>query len=129
LHELGDERIDNSADDVLVTRRKDGALVVAAWNLVDMDKLAQGNPLTLRLSFKGAASGAAVTIQRVDETHGNPLTAYKAMGSPHFPTQAQIQALNAASALTAPERRKLTNGALELTLPVNGLAVLEIAER
>ena len=41
LHELGDERLANSADNVLVTRRKDGTLVVAAWNLVDMDKLAQ----------------------------------------------------------------------------------------
>ncbi len=129
LHELGDERIENSADNVLVTRRKDGALVVAAWNLVDMDKLAQGAPTTLHLSFKGVASGAAVTIQRVDETHGNPMAAYKAMGSPRYPTQAQVQALNAASALPAPEHRNLANGALELTLPVNGLVVLEIGGR
>jgi xylan 1,4-beta-xylosidase len=126
LHELGDERIDNSADDVLVTRRKDGTIVVAAWNLVDMDKLAQGAPITLRLSFKGVAPGAAVTIQRVDEMHGNPMTAYKAMGSPRYPTQAQIRALNAASTLPAPDHRKLANGELELMLPVNGLAVLEI---
>jgi xylan 1,4-beta-xylosidase len=129
LHELGDERIDNSADNVLVTRKKDGPLVVAAWNLVDMDKLAQGAPVTLKLNFKGVAPRAEVTIQRVDETHGNPLTAYKAMGSPHFPTQTQIAALNAASALQAPEHRKLTNGVLELTLPVNGLAVVQIAGR
>jgi hypothetical protein len=40
LHELGDERIASSSHDVLVTRRKDGALVVAAWNLVDPDKKA-----------------------------------------------------------------------------------------
>ena len=129
LHELGDERIDNSADDVLVTRRKDGAFVVAAWNLVDMDQRSQGTPVTLRLNFKGVAAGAAITIQRVDETHGNPMTAYKAMGSPRYPTQAQIKALNAASTLPAPEHRKLSNGALELTLPVNGLAVLEIGGR
>ncbi len=85
--------------------------------------------MTLQLNFKGVASGAAVTIQRVDEKHGNPMTAYKAMGSPRYPTQAQIQALNAASALPAPEHRKLTNGSLELTLPVNGLAVMEIGGR
>src|ERR1700733_10775782 len=129
FHELGDERIDNSADDVLVTRRKDGAFVVAAWNLVDMDQRSQGTPVTLRLNFKGVAAGAAITIQRVDETHGNPMTAYKAMGSPRYPTQAQIKALNAASTSPAPEHRKLSNGALELTLPVNGLAVLEIGGR
>jgi xylan 1,4-beta-xylosidase len=40
LHELGDERIASPSHDVLVTRRKDGALVVAAWNLVDPDKKA-----------------------------------------------------------------------------------------
>lgn len=129
LHKLGDERLANAADNVLVTRRKNGALVVAAWNLVDMDKVAQGAPLALRLAFKGIAPGASVTIQRVDETHGNPMTVYKTMGSPRYPTQAQIAALNKASALPAPEERRLANGVLKLTLPVNGLAVIEIAAR
>lgn len=129
LHALGDERLQNKADNLLVTRRNDGTLVVAAWNLVDMDKLAEGKPVTLTLTFKGVAADAALTVQRVDETHGNPLTAYKAMGSPRYPTQAQVHALNAASALPAPEKRKLSQGTLELTLPVNGLAVLEIPAR
>ncbi len=127
LHGLGDERIENPAENVLVTRRKDGTLVMAAWNLVDMDKVQEGKPITLRLNFKGVAPSAGVTIERVDEMHGNPMTAYKTMGSPHFPTQAQIRALNEASALPAAEHRTLSKGALELTLPVNGLAVLQIA--
>ena len=126
LHKLGEERLANPADNLLVTRRKDGALIVAAWNLVDMDKLAQGAPLTMRLTFKGVAADAAVTIQRVDATQGNPMTAYRAMGSPRYPTPAQVAALNRASSLPAPERSRLTNGVLELTLPVNGLAVIEI---
>jgi xylan 1,4-beta-xylosidase len=126
LHELGDERLDNPADDVLVTRSKNGTLVVAAWNLVDMDKLAQGGPVTLHLTLKGVASTASVSIQRVDEAHGNPMTAYRTLGSPRYPTQAQIKAINKASQLPAPERRKLASGSLDLTLPVNGLAVLEI---
>jgi xylan 1,4-beta-xylosidase len=126
LHELGEERLANPADNLLVTRRKDGTLVVAAWNLVDMDQLARGAPLTLRLAFKGVAPGARATIQRVDETHGNPMPAYRAMGSPRYPTQAQIEALNNASTLPAPELRKLEQGVLELTLPVNGLAVIEV---
>ena len=77
LHKLGEERLANPADNVLVTRRKDGALVVAVWNLVDMDKLAQGNPLTLRLAIKGVGPGARAIIERVDEAHGNPMTAYR----------------------------------------------------
>ena len=129
LHELGDQRLANPADDVLVTRRKDGSLVVAAWNLVGMDKVSDGKPITLNLEFKHVAPGARVTIQRVDQAHGNPMTAYKAMGSPRYPTQAQIAVLNKASTLPAPERTELHNGRLDLRLPVNGLAVITIAAR
>jgi len=127
LHELGDERIENPADDILVTRKKDGALVVAAWNLVDMDKVSEGRPTTLHLTFKGVAPNAKFTMQRVDETHGNPMTAYRAMGNPQFPTQTQIKELNQASALPPAEHHTLSHGELDLDLPVNGLAVLEIA--
>ena len=35
LHDLGDQRIPNSSSDVLVTKAKDGALLLAAWNLVN----------------------------------------------------------------------------------------------
>jgi xylan 1,4-beta-xylosidase len=129
LHGLGEQRIDNPADNILVTRRKDGSLVVAAWNLVDMDKLSQGTPITLHLNFRGLSPSATATIERVDGAHGNPMNAYREMGSPRYPTQAQIKALNAASTLPAPERRRLSQGSLDLTLPVNGLAVLELPAR
>src|SRR5271170_3590641 len=35
LHQLGDERIASPDPNVLVTRRKDGTLVIALWNLVE----------------------------------------------------------------------------------------------
>ncbi len=126
LHELGDVRLANPADNLLVTRRTDGTLVVAAWNLVGMDKVAQGTPITLHLAFKGVAPVAGITIHRVDEKHGNPMKAYRAMGSPRYPTQAQIKALNQASALQSPEKQRLANGRMDLTLPVNGLAIIDI---
>ncbi len=127
LHELGTTRLQNPADNVLVTRREDGSLVVAVWNLVDMDKLAQGAPITLHLRFKGVPQAARVAIRRVDEAHGNPMTTYRAMGSPRYPTQAQIQAMNHASALPPPEQTSLVDGTLQLTLPVNGLALIQVA--
>jgi len=37
LHELGQERILQDSSNVLVTRRRDGSLAIAAWNLVDPD--------------------------------------------------------------------------------------------
>ncbi len=129
LHTLGDERIQNPAKNLLVTRRKDGTLVVAAWNLVDMDKLAQGKSQSLTLIFAGVPKNARASIQRVDESHGNPLPLYRSLGSPVSPTQVQIVELNKASALRAPEERTLSNGQFTLTLPINGLAVLEIQSK
>ncbi len=127
LHKLGEERIANPAHNLLVTRRKDGTLVVAAWNLVAMDKLNEGKPETLTLQFEGVAKNARVRMERVDEGHGNPFPEYKALGSPHYPTVKQIAEINAASALPAPEATHLKNGKLEVELPVNGLAVFEIS--
>jgi xylan 1,4-beta-xylosidase len=128
LHRLGDVRLPNMADNVLVTRRADGTLVVAAWNLVDMDKLAQGSPLTLHLHFKGVSARAVVSIERVDEVHGNPMTLYRSMGSPRYPTMKQVAALNEASALPVPEKTTLNDGQMDLRLPVNGLALIEIKD-
>jgi len=126
LHKLGNVRLENLSDRLLVTRRADGTLVIAAWNLVDMDRVAQANSITLRLSFKGVAAGSQASIERLDESHGNPLGAYRKMGSPRYPTRAQVAALNQASSLPLPEHKTLTGDRLELTLPVNGLALIEI---
>jgi xylan 1,4-beta-xylosidase len=49
------------------------------------------------------------------------------MGSPRYPTQAQIEQLNRESALAAPEVAAMKNGAIELEVPVNGLAVMEVS--
>jgi xylan 1,4-beta-xylosidase len=126
LHRLGDKRLANDADNVLVTRRRDGALVIAAWNLVDMDKLSEAKPITVRLKVTGVAPSARVRIARVDETHGNPFHAYTSMGSPAYPTTKQVAEMNKASALPAPQQTTLNGGQLELTIPINGLAVIEI---
>jgi xylan 1,4-beta-xylosidase len=127
LHQLGNTRLENAAENVLVTRREDGTLVLAVWNLVDMDKLAQGSSLTVHLNFKGVSAKASVSIQRVDERHGNPMTLYKSMGSPRYPTLKQVAELNEESALPVSEKAELKNGELDLLLPVNGMALIEVA--
>jgi xylan 1,4-beta-xylosidase len=48
------------------------------------------------------------------------------MGKPRYPTQAQIQQLNAESKLLAPEKPFLTNGKLVIDLPPNALVLVEI---
>jgi len=124
LHELGYERLANPAPNVLVTRRGDGALAVAAWNLVDPDQ--RGETRYLRFEFRGVKPDAQVRLRRVDARHGNTLAAYEAMGRPRYPTLAQIRQLNAGAGLPAPETLVLKEGRLELELPVNGLALLGI---
>lgn len=124
LHKLGDRRIANDSRNLIVTRRADGTLVIAAWNLVDPDK--QGAPLPLVLSLRGVNLQGIVLISRLDAEHGNTLAAYQAMGSPLYPAREQVEALNRAAALPPPEIQHLEGGNLSLTLPINALYILEI---
>jgi xylan 1,4-beta-xylosidase len=124
MHLLGDVRIGDPAQNVLVTRRKDGTLVLAVWNLVDPGT--HGNDREVHLTFSHVKPHAHVSIHRLDASHGDVLIAYQKMGSPRYPTPAQIQEMRKASQMGPPERAKLKNGNLTLDLPVNGLAVIEV---
>jgi xylan 1,4-beta-xylosidase len=123
LHKLGDERLASNSDSVLLTRRKDGSLVLAVWNYAPPG--AAGSPKTITLRFQGISSHHA-SISRVDGTHGDVHSLYEKMGSPHYPTQAQIADLRKAAQLPAAESRDLRNGELTLNLPSFGLAVVEV---
>jgi xylan 1,4-beta-xylosidase len=123
LHRLGEERLAVDSDSALLTRRKDGSLVIAVWNYAAPDK--SGEPETMTLRFKGAKLKRA-SISRVDGEHGDVQAAYEKMGAPSFPTQAQITALRKAAELPAAEVRDLRNGELTVTLPAHGLAVIEV---
>jgi xylan 1,4-beta-xylosidase len=125
LHELGDKRISNDAKDAIVTRRADGGLAIAVWNLVDPDK--EGTARKVTLDFSHVAPGARVSVERVDEQHGNVLKQYAAMGKPLDPTPVQVEQLNRETALPAPEEMKLQGGKLELTLTPNTLALVKIS--
>ncbi len=124
LHKLGDQRIANSSVNAIVTKRKDGALVIALWNLVDPGKT-EGSK-KFRLTFDNISKSAPVAVSRVDDQHGNTLAAYKAMGSPRYPTEEQVRKLNATTALPPPSRSHLEEGQLNLELEANALVVVEV---
>jgi xylan 1,4-beta-xylosidase len=124
LHELGDERIAEPEDNVLVTRRDDGKLVIAAWNLVEPD--AKGSDKLVTLELKGVAPDARVSIERSDAQHGDTLAAWDRMGKPRYPTPEQAAALKNASDPGQPELRQLDDGRLTLKLPPMGLAVITV---
>jgi xylan 1,4-beta-xylosidase len=124
LHQLGDVRLQVKSDDVLVTRRQDGTLVIAAWNLIEPG--ASGSAKTIRLSIKSLSAAARATIQRVDASHGDTLDAWKKMGSPSYPTRDQILALRKDGQLSPPEVRNLDDGQLNLGLPPMSLVLVEV---
>lgn len=134
LHRLGDERISVDSRSVLVTRQKDGSLVVAAWNLVPPDQTGvsqtgltkTGLTKTIHLRFEHLAGSRRAYISRVDHDHGDVHPAYEKMGQPRYPTQEQLKALQQAAQLPPAEIRELTNGELTLDLAPDGLAVIEI---
>jgi xylan 1,4-beta-xylosidase len=125
LHQLGHQRLANPADDVIVTRTRQGGLAIALWNLLDPG--VKGEPKALRLEISGVPADAPVAIERVDQDHGNVLPVYRSMGSPRYPTPAQVARMNAASALPPPRIEQLRGGALSLNLEPDALLLLRIA--
>ena len=137
LHELGEERLAAPIDDALVTRKKDGTLVIAAWNLVEDNK--DGTPVsdaskTVTFELKNVGGGIGLhtvmgskaEVRRVDASHGDTLDAWKKMGSPSYPTQAQIESLRKASELGPEEDLPIRDHKVTVVLPPMGLAVIEI---
>jgi xylan 1,4-beta-xylosidase len=123
LHKLGDQRIALDSDSALFTRRSDGTLVLVVWNYVPPDE--KGLARTVTLHFKNTKPGQAF-ISRLDRDHGDFHSAYEKMGSPRYPTQAEIEELRRAADLPDPETGTLKNGELILTLPAHGLVLIEL---
>jgi xylan 1,4-beta-xylosidase len=127
LHQLGDQRIASTSNDIIATKSPDGSIEIAAWNLVDPDK--QGKTRTMELTFRDVPPNAKITLQRVDSDHGNVLPHYAAMGKPLDPTPEQVDQLNRETALPPPETSALKDGKLELSLTPNALVLVKVEAR
>src|SRR6202789_1429041 len=127
LHQLGQERLEQNAPEVLVTRQRNGSLAIAAWNLVDPDK--KGNERSVEFEIQGGSPSSRILLIRVDSEHGNTLAAYKSMGSPRYPTQKQIAELNRIAETNTVQNLRLSKGSITLELPVNGVLLLEVPEK
>jgi xylan 1,4-beta-xylosidase len=124
LHRLGETRLDVSSESVLVTRKKDGSIVLAIWNLFLPEET--GSPKSFTLHFKGLAGTSSAHITIVDPEHGSPLPAWERMGHPAFPTLSQIEELRKAGELPAAQTQNLKNGSLVLTLQPHALALIQV---
>ncbi len=124
LHRLGETRLDANSGSVLVTRRKDGSLAIAAWNLFLPEDA--GLPKTFTLHFNGVPHAGVAHVTIVDKEHGSPLAAYDKMGQPPSPTPSQIEELRKAAALPAAQTYSIINGSLTLKLQPHALALIEM---
>jgi len=147
MHKLGATQLHTGDGPALATRGADGSMSVLVWNLIpakDSSSMANGNPaaagagtghsdgaeLTVNLRLSGLAGPKQVQVSRIGAGVGSAQPAWKAMGSPQYPTPDQIKQLRSAAELPKPEILPLAPGEparLSLTLPPNGVALLEFA--
>jgi xylan 1,4-beta-xylosidase len=121
LHRLGTQRLALDADGALLTRGADGGLVLALWNYAAPGTTAPARRLELELRHSTATS-AEITV--VDPAHGDPHATYERMGSPTYPTRAQLVDLMRAARLPAPRHLEVAHGRVSLSIPAHGLAIV-----
>jgi xylan 1,4-beta-xylosidase len=138
LHRLGDRRLEATGP-ALASGRKGGGAAVMVWNLADVpqasgipgassERKVQGQPKRLHVTLNGARPGQEVKISYVDQARGSPYPTWRALGSPQYPTREQLSKIRAAAEVAPPERRRLGGrGELELELPPEGVALIELA--
>jgi xylan 1,4-beta-xylosidase len=124
LHRLGDARLEAQGDSVLVTRKPNGSLIVALWNIFPPED--SGSAKHFLVHFNNLKGKRVATITIIDRDHGSPLPAYQKMGRPQYPTPAQLQELRKAAAIPASSSRAVRNGTLPVTLEPQGLALIEL---
>jgi xylan 1,4-beta-xylosidase len=123
LHRLGDRRIPVDSTSALVTRRANGILVMAVWNLVLPED--HGDSKAVRIVVQGLSGAHRAVISRLDSTHGAMATAYDAMGRPDYPSREQIKELRRAAELPPPETQPIRHGEETIILPPKGMALIE----
>jgi xylan 1,4-beta-xylosidase len=136
LHALGPTRLVSNGP-VLASRRADGRIAAMVWNLADVKQPAGlpgmsrtrnviGAPKRLEVRFAGARAGQPVSVRYVDQERGSPMPAWRAMGSPKYPTAHQIEILRQRAEIPAAVRARLgPQGAIALDLPPEGVAMIE----
>lgn len=137
LHALGDRRL-NAEGPVLASRRKDGSVAAVVWNLAEAEQAAGipgatstrkvvGAAKRIDVAFAGKRAGTRARVRFVDQERGSPMPAWRKMGSPQYPSVAQLAELRRAADIAAPTTMRLgAGGALSLDLPPEGVALIEL---
>jgi xylan 1,4-beta-xylosidase len=112
--------------------RSDRAISVLSWNYHDDDIPAPASPVRLEIDgLPAAAVRVLLRHYRIDETHSNAWSAWRAMGSPQHPAPEQYSRLEAAGQLQmagSPRWVDVRDGRaiLEFSLPRQGVSLMEL---
>jgi xylan 1,4-beta-xylosidase len=117
--------------DAIATKAEHEAAIMV-WNYHDDDLPAP--PAEAQVAIAGIPAGAKkVLLQhyRIDDTHSNSYTAWKAMGSPQMPTDEQYARLKEAGQLellTSPQWLDVTDGkvTIDMELPRQATSLLRL---
>jgi xylan 1,4-beta-xylosidase len=134
LHQLGERRIALDSDSALATELPKGGVAVALWNYAPPDGTGAeytkpsgpgGAERTFDLQLEHLGAHPHATLLRVDDTHGNSVAAFDAMGRPEGSlTPEQVAKLKKAGTMAAAETVAVKGGHATITVPAHGLAVV-----
>ena len=105
---------------------------VMLWNYHDAEKAAPGAPVAVTIrGLPKAATRVRLTYYRIDDTHSNAYTVWKAMGSPQAPTPQQMADLKARDGLElleSPRWLAVSGGAVTVgtELPRQSISLLQL---
>ena len=134
LHGLGDQRLPveggaGSTVEMLAVRKGSNLTILAYNHNIPGAEIHTGE---ITLGLKGARPGQAASIRRVDSANANPKQKWIELGSPEYPTSAQLDEIRQASLPTTQQLELETREAgalLKFSLPPHGVAeiTLELA--
>jgi len=126
LDEALSSGVRGKADVDALAARGDHQLVALVWNYQDDDASAAEKPVELKVTGLPSARRILVRHYRIDQSHSNSYTVWKAMGSPQSPSREQYESLKAGGQLQLLESPRWTesqDGAVRLDFPMPGESV------
>ena len=132
LDDLLANGIRTSADvDAMATKGVSDAAVLL-WNYHDVDGPAAAAPVTVTItSLPATVRRVLVTHYRIDDTHSNAYTVWKAMGSPQHPTTeqyAELKSKDGLQLLTSPDWVDVVDGKVTVSteMPRQSVSLLQV---
>jgi xylan 1,4-beta-xylosidase len=138
LHALGAEQL-SAQGPALASKRDASTIVALIWNLAEVSqqsglpvgpnraRTVTGETKRYEVQFLGARSGERVRARFVDQERGSPLPAWRAMGSPQYPTPGQLTLLRERADIAPAKVLKLDSARrITFDLPPEGIALLEL---